>query len=296
MPLLHCGFRECPWSCDPLMQGHFSLEQCLYEHLGAEHRSKQMKMVPTKQWDNEREIAEALDPEDPTKKERVIPRHMNALAYYTAAVCLKEQQHLPIIGPSLDRRMLCLLTKLCNSDTVQALICFACAQIHVSVASWTKQYNETALWKSCGEKPSAIQRHTVEHSLYRMRAASLDAFRLNFELSTFRDRFASDAHIDGNPFSSCPDLSDDNWEWKRKLLLPDNAEDVTILCCPEDVRRTRGCKHAQHELCGNCEVPLCRTCFMHCHPRTVVVIPMGIPKALRQSMSFTNSNRSPSHA
>ncbi len=68
MPLLHCGFRECPWSCDPLMQGHFSLEQCLYEHLGAEHRSQQMKMVPTTQWDNEREIAEALDPEQSGKK------------------------------------------------------------------------------------------------------------------------------------------------------------------------------------------------------------------------------------
>ena len=60
LPLLHCGFRECKWSCDPLIQGHFSLEQCLYGHLRREHSSKEMQMVATEQWDNEREIAEAL--------------------------------------------------------------------------------------------------------------------------------------------------------------------------------------------------------------------------------------------
>ena len=78
----------------------------------------------------------SLDPDNTIK--RRIPRMMNALAYYTAAVALKEQTHIPLIGPSVDRRMLGILHSVCNSDTISSLICAACAQVHVSVTSWTQ--------------------------------------------------------------------------------------------------------------------------------------------------------------
>ena len=51
---------------------------------------------------------------------------LDALAYYQAAVETKEQEHIPVIGPSLDRRMLRMMTKLLNSNTVQGLICIGC--------------------------------------------------------------------------------------------------------------------------------------------------------------------------
>ena len=35
---------------------------------------------------------------------------------------------------------------------------------------------------------------------------------------------------------------------------------VRILCCPEDVTRSDKCKHNTHELCGFCEIPICKSC------------------------------------
>jgi hypothetical protein len=70
-----------------------------------------MACVPKDEWDDEEAIARALWPEDPSQPSRTIFRRMNALAYYTAAVCEKERSHVPLIGPSIDRRMLTLLSR-----------------------------------------------------------------------------------------------------------------------------------------------------------------------------------------
>eukprot|EP00973_Karenia_brevis_P049787 6913313-Karenia_brevis.AAC.1 len=49
---------------------------------------------------------------------------MHAVASYNEAVCYKEQEHIPTIGASLDRRRLSLMYKALNSDTVKAYSCF----------------------------------------------------------------------------------------------------------------------------------------------------------------------------
>lgn len=63
---------------------------------------------------------------------------LRAVAYYTAAVCEQERQHMPLVGPSVDRRTLTFVCKLAGSDSLCALICFGCAQLHTSVKSWEK--------------------------------------------------------------------------------------------------------------------------------------------------------------
>ena len=88
------------------------MEQAIYTHLDFVHRREEMVQVPECEWDNEEAIMMSLDPDSTIK--RRIPRMMNALAYYTAAVALKEQKHIPLIGPSVDRRMLSLLHRVCN--------------------------------------------------------------------------------------------------------------------------------------------------------------------------------------
>ena len=92
---------------------HFDLEKLVYCHLAQDHRHKEMAMVPDSEWDDERAISDSAST-------RLIPRHMHALACYTAAIGLRERSHVTIIGPSLDRRMLNILTKLCNSDTIRS--------------------------------------------------------------------------------------------------------------------------------------------------------------------------------
>ena len=157
--MLHCGFIACEWHLtEDAIHFHLDMERLLYCHLYKKHKDSQMAMVPDFEWDDEAAIAAALDPEDPEAPPRTIRRHMNALAYYTAAVCLKEQMHIPIIGPSVDRRMLTLLTRLCNSDTIHALVCVACGQIHTSVKSWTKAWPD-GVWRQAQTRDLGLQGH-----------------------------------------------------------------------------------------------------------------------------------------
>ena len=60
--------------------------------------TKKWPMVPDSEWDDERAISDSAST-------RLIPRHMHALAYYTAAIGLRKCSHVPIIGPSLERHM-----------------------------------------------------------------------------------------------------------------------------------------------------------------------------------------------
>jgi len=279
MPLLHCGFRECAWNCseDVLAGGHWSMEMHLYMHLNRKHRGKgnAMEKVPDAEWDDaDPKLVKERSSREGTAQ-RYTHRHMNALAYYTAAVSAREQEHVPLIGPSIDRRMLCLLTKVCNSDTVHSLICFACNQVHVSVAGWSRSFamENSEDWK-LGWNCNPIQHHKAEYTLYHAQAQNSEVFGCNFGLSTFLERFASDAHPDGNPFVNCSDFDRDNWEWKRRLLLP--GADPILLCSPEDVRTTETCNHGPTDICKSCLIPLCKSCHKHLRYKPETVIPMGL--------------------
>jgi hypothetical protein len=47
---------------------------------------------------------------------------MTALAYYLAAVGEREREHVPLIGPTVDRRTLTLVCRLANSSTIRSLM------------------------------------------------------------------------------------------------------------------------------------------------------------------------------
>ena len=106
-------------------------------HLEDKHRHKEMAAAPTSAWDYIDELStrpeEESDAEEGPKKRF---SNMDALAYYMQAVQLREEQHIPVIGPSLDRRMLRLMANVLNSNSVKGLICFACATVHTYVRSW----------------------------------------------------------------------------------------------------------------------------------------------------------------
>jgi hypothetical protein len=47
---------------------------------------------------------------------------MTALSYYMAAVGDREREHVPLIGPTVDRRTLTLVCRLANSSTIRSLM------------------------------------------------------------------------------------------------------------------------------------------------------------------------------
>ena len=196
-----------------------------------------MSAIPATEWDDEDAIDAAINErsEEGAKKNKIPHRTLNALAYYLAAVSMKEQEHIPLVGLSLDRRMLQMLTKVCNSDTVMALSCFACAQIHVNVKCWEKQFDVIGpSWQYQSNGPCRIQYYRVRDSLWNMLRADAQIFRVNFDLATFKARFAADTRSSGNPFLRCPELDDEECiDWKRLLHLPGGSEKCWILCNPE---------------------------------------------------------------
>ena len=93
---------------------------------------------------------------------------MTALAYYMAAVCQREREHVPIVGPSTDRRTLTLVCRLANGDTIRSLICFMCGQIHTSVSSWEQMYHRPT--------PLPAEATTEEETIWRAHCGPRQGF------------------------------------------------------------------------------------------------------------------------
>ena len=142
---------------------------------------------------------------------------MTALAFYMAAVCEREREHVSLIGPSVDRRTLALLTHLSNRDTISSLVCFACGQVHTHVQSWSRMYHgrrEKRAWESlCSH--SAIRYHRVEDSLTKCLDKDGKAFENNFGFSVFKQRYAKEEASEGCSFDDAKVLSSGNYTRQR---------------------------------------------------------------------------------
>jgi hypothetical protein len=108
LPSLHCAFRACLWTATVPDDDHWGMERLLEKHIRSEHGDQQMSEVLAhiKQL---REKERVQTPEDPL---------LRAVAYYTAAICEREREHVPLLGPSIDRRSLSLVCKLARSENL----------------------------------------------------------------------------------------------------------------------------------------------------------------------------------
>ena len=99
MPTCHCAFKGCTtYTMHCSDTEHWGLEKWLYEHLLAVHVEKELCEIYTKFCSSE-----------------VAHRQMWLLAYYMAAVREKEREHMPLLGPSVDRRSLAYVNQVCQS-------------------------------------------------------------------------------------------------------------------------------------------------------------------------------------
>ncbi len=93
-------------------------------------------------------------------------------------------------------------------------------------------------------------RYLIEHLI-----GSGNARQLNFEDAVFKERYMSSRAA----LNKDPTLAEDCWEWRR-VLRYENALEVPVLCCPEDVRSCEAGTHEPHVICGQCAAPLCKKC------------------------------------
>ena len=160
------------------------------------------------------------------------------MSLYINAVCIREQEHMPLIGPCIDRRTLGLVTRLANSASIQSKICFCCAQVRVHVEGWCRMYNAgqhaaaespDPKHRAAGRSRSDIKMYGVEGSLSRYRLQDSDGFDRTFSCDRFVKAYATERPQQENPFANSEDLTDGKPEWLRvmqsdggalKLLLP----------------------------------------------------------------------------
>ena len=278
MPMCHCAFKGCGASTTEFPDDqHWACEKWLFDHLMECHAGVEMADINKNCCQGKKHLQE-----------------MTLLAYYMAAVREREREHLPLIGPSVDRRALSMLHKLCCSKNIHGMICFVCAQVHTHVACWER------MWKApdrtldarnyyANDSRAEIQMWKVRDSLFVALApdnesgSAHDIYNLNLLRAKFVERFASPEHKTDGPWRNASELCEGNSEWQRSLRVSGSTLKKQlmmtrvdrIMCCPEDVKPCSRCLHTKDEICGDCEVPLCKDCLI-AFRYSPYVIPMGL--------------------
>ena len=163
---------------------------------------------------------------------------------YIAALKAIEEQSVPAVGWSVDRRTLRRLHAERQEEQAVALICACCAAVLPS-----------------GPR-SDIGYLTVQEIFENL---TPESFQQNWDLKQYRTSYGLHASVQKQLHGA---------EWQR-TLPPTLFDGQSILCCPEDLRCS-ACPAAGMQHCRRCELPLCRSCWKRMRQGAF----SGIPSAL----------------
>ena len=174
--------------------------------------------------------------------------------YYLEAIAQREREQMPIVGPSIDRRVFKHIRLSQSEEAVQALICLCCARVFSSTNG-----------------DSVIAYANMEEYFDRINARS---FEMNWDFNEYERRYMQHGVLRDHP-----DLARNAWTWRRRLRCS-KYKGHSILCCPEDVhcmQLNRG-RHEEADVCKDCFYPICRGCFFKSKNSKEDVV--AIPQAL----------------
>ena len=157
--------------------------------------------------------------------------------YYLEAIAYREQQTVPKVGVSIDRRTFQHVKADLSEDAVKALMCMCCARIRTSSNGRTE-----------------ISRMRAGYYFKKICSKS---FRMNWCFQQYKSNYVNTPRKD--ILKDHPELDENCWLWRR-LLQGTGYHGQVILCCPEDVECER--RHDSHILCPECLCPLCDRCFV----------------------------------
>ena len=154
--------------------------------------------------------------------------------YYCEAVAWREQQKMPTVGLSIDRRTFKHASIALTSSSTTSLICACCKCQFTCLDGYNADMGRI-------------------HAQKYFNAISATSFKHNWCAAEYMDRYGNTSAMENH----C-DLVEGVWTFKRMLRCSRFSGQV-ILCCPEDIQ----CKedHEKHELHSCCLLPLCGECF-----------------------------------
>jgi len=219
LPLWHCAFAGCGW--------HGAGAQELSSHLDISH-AEQFATCRAK----------AVDAAD----------IFSNLDLYEEAIAITERKQIPMVGPSIDRRSIGLVTKHYNDDAVCSLVCFVCGQIKPQTLGVNSLIaRRSSGWFTCmGQK-------TLEANLGWGRWEKDYGCRM--PLSQY-----GPGHCRATPQG--------DWSCKAYVVNGGKATHIELFGCPEDWECSSAASdRASHtdekgvlKLCKGCTLPVCRSC------------------------------------
>ena len=152
--------------------------------------------------------------------------------YYQEAVAWREQQKMPTVGISIDRRTIKHLSLGLNSCPPSSLVC-ACCQCQYTSVDGTN---------------SEMGRVDAQDYFDMLSAMS---FRYNCWFEEYMKRYGNTAAMENHE-----DLGK-TWKFKR-LVMHRNFKRQHIICCPEYIKCSE--EHDRFEIRDCCLLPLCYRC------------------------------------
>ena len=155
-----------------------------------------------------------------------------------------------MLGHSTDRRVLEHVREVFNDDNVRVLMCFMCACKELSHQGYDKFGDLVQKGNICyrwAHKPTILQTIGGDRD-----EAAREAWSFNLSAKRFKDTFGAVVAAD-------PGMEENSWEWFRNVERSGRVD--RILCCPEDVVRSKKCHHPTHFVCANCKILICNECF-----------------------------------
>jgi hypothetical protein len=181
--------------------------------------------------------------------------------HYQQAISTLEREGIPLIGPSVDRRALNLLTQTYNDENVRALACFVCGQKHVATpgansaieyqgARWLESLGIDTLEANVGwarwEELYGSKAPLNRYGPGKHEAAPLEQWCCDIDLGgTVMRLFGCPEDWRCHPEGACQSLGERHPELRR------GSRDATL----QALRNNRVFK-----LCKHCSLPICKGC------------------------------------
>ena len=164
--------------------------------------------------------------------------------FYTHAIGLEEEDSMPMVGHTLNRRCERLFERQYADDKLQSLVCFSCARVlpcdgsdRARPVRWRRVFKDGKL---CGMDRRAADK-TVGFDTY---------------VGKYVPAATGDAEDDAGRHELLRQLA--SWS----VVVPFRAGDapLRVLCCLEDRVCSAGKAHSDGSLCKYCDVPVCNHC------------------------------------
>ena len=128
-------------------------------------------------------------------------------------------------------------------------MCFSCACKDLAISGYDKFGRRTNKGRIAFRK----NKKDLEQILYADDSRESEAsWANNLSAKRFMERY-------GQAVATDPHLQPGQFEWIRRVKRKSGVHE--ILCCPEDVVKTRACRHDATFVCPKCEIPFCDECY-----------------------------------